>query len=93
MNGFAAAFSALSDYAVRMHVITSCWMFWPLPFTSACAAPKDAWIAAATAFFLSTLENTGVTPYTVTINKTATCLSALASVFPEVEHLTGKAEP
>jgi transposase, IS6 family len=47
---------------------------------------------AATAFFRSALENTGVTPHTVTTDKAAAYPPALAAVFPEVEHITGKAE-
>ncbi len=46
---------------------------------------------AATAFFRSALENTGVTPHTVTTDKAAAYPPALAAVLPEVEHLTGKA--
>jgi transposase, IS6 family len=48
--------------------------------------------AAATAFFRSALENTGVTPHTVTTDKAAVYPPALAAVLPEVEHRTGKAE-
>jgi transposase, IS6 family len=47
--------------------------------------------AAATAFFRSALESTGVTPDTVTTDKAAAYPPALAEVFPEVEHLAGKA--
>jgi transposase, IS6 family len=46
---------------------------------------------AATAFFRSALENTGVTPQTVTTDKAAAYPPALAAVLPEVEHITGKA--
>jgi transposase-like protein len=46
---------------------------------------------AATAFFRSALENTGVTPQTVTTDKAAAYPPALAEVLPEVEHITGKA--
>jgi transposase, IS6 family len=48
--------------------------------------------AAATAFFRSALESTGVTPQTVTTDKAAAYSPALAQVLPEVEHITGKAE-
>ena len=48
--------------------------------------------AAATAFFRSALENTGVTPHTGTTDQAAAYLPALADVLPTVEHLTGKAE-
>ena len=47
---------------------------------------------ATTTFFRSALENTGVTPHTVTTDKAAAYPPALAVVLPEVEHLTGKAE-
>jgi transposase, IS6 family len=47
---------------------------------------------AATAFFRSALENTGVTPHTVTTDKAAACPPALAAVLPEIKHITGKAE-
>jgi transposase-like protein len=47
---------------------------------------------AATAFFRSALENTGVTPQTVTTDKAAAYPPALAQGLPEVEHMTGKAE-
>ena len=47
--------------------------------------------AAAAAFFRSALENTGVTPQTVTTDKAAAYPPALAPVLPEIEHLTGKA--
>jgi transposase, IS6 family len=47
---------------------------------------------AATAFFRSALESTGVTPHTVTTDKAAAYPPALAQVLPEVEHITGKAE-
>src|SRR4051795_7934425 len=47
--------------------------------------------AAATAFFRSALENTGVTPQTVTTDKAAAYPPALAEVLPEVEHMAGKA--
>src|SRR4051812_17201049 len=46
----------------------------------------------ATVFFRSALENTGVTPHTVTTDKAAAYPPALAQVLPEVKHLTGKAE-
>jgi transposase-like protein len=46
---------------------------------------------AAMAFFRSALENTGVTPQTVTTDKAAPYPPALAEVLPEVEHITGKA--
>ena len=46
---------------------------------------------AAVAFFRSALENTGVTPHTVTTDKAAAYPPALAAVLPDVEHLTGKA--
>jgi transposase, IS6 family len=46
---------------------------------------------AAAAFFRSALENTGVTPDTVTTDKAAAYPPALAAVLPEVEHITGKA--
>ena len=46
---------------------------------------------AVTAFFRSALENTGVTPHTVTTDQAAAHPPALAEVFPEIEHLTGKA--
>ncbi len=46
---------------------------------------------AATAFFRSALENTGVTPQTVTTDQAAAYPPALAEVLPEVEHITGKA--
>jgi transposase-like protein len=46
---------------------------------------------AAAAFFRAALENTGVTPDTVTTDKAAAYPPALAEVLPEVEHLTGKA--
>ncbi len=46
---------------------------------------------AAGAFFRVALENTGVTPHTVTTDKAAAYPPALAEVLPEVEHLTGKA--
>jgi transposase-like protein len=46
---------------------------------------------AASAFFRSALENTGVTPHTVTTDKAAAYPPALAEVLPEVEHITGKA--
>jgi transposase, IS6 family len=46
---------------------------------------------AATAFFRTALENTGVTPHTVTTDKAAAYPPALAEVLPEIEHLTGKA--
>jgi transposase, IS6 family len=51
---------------------------------------RDA--AAATAFFRAALENTGVTPHTVTTDKAAAYPPALAEVLPKVEHRTGKAE-
>ncbi len=47
---------------------------------------------AATAFFRSALENTEVTPHTVTTDKAAAYPPALAEVLPDVEHITGKAE-
>jgi transposase, IS6 family len=47
---------------------------------------------AAAAFFRSALENTGVTPHTVTTDKAAAYPPALAEVLPEIEHITGKAE-
>src|SRR3982751_1786902 len=47
---------------------------------------------AAAAFFRSALENTGVTPISATTDKAAAYPPALAQVFPEVEHITGKAE-
>jgi IS6 family transposase len=47
---------------------------------------------AATAFFRTALENTGVTPHTVTTDKAAAYPPALAQVLPDVEHITGKAE-
>jgi transposase, IS6 family len=47
---------------------------------------------AAAAFFRSALENTGVTPHTVTTDKAAAYPPALAAVLPEIEHITGKAE-
>jgi putative transposase len=47
---------------------------------------------AAATFFRSALENTGVTPHTVTTDQAAAYPPALAQVLPEVEHLTGKAE-
>src|SRR3954451_23953930 len=50
---------------------------------------RDA--AAATTFFRSALENTGVTPQAVTTDKATAYRPALAQVLPEVEHLTGKA--
>ena len=46
---------------------------------------------AAVTFFRSALENTGVTPHTVTTDKAAAYPPALAAVLPEVEHLRGKA--
>jgi transposase, IS6 family len=46
---------------------------------------------AAVAFFHAALENTGVTPHTVTTDKAAAYPPALAEVLPQVEHLTGKA--
>jgi transposase-like protein len=46
---------------------------------------------AATAFFRSALENTGVTPQTVTTDNAAAYPPALAQVLPDIEHLTGKA--
>jgi transposase, IS6 family len=46
----------------------------------------------AAAFFHSALENTGVTPHTVTTDKAAAYPPALAEVLPDVEHITGKAE-
>jgi transposase-like protein len=46
---------------------------------------------AATAFFRTALENTGVIPHTVTTDKAAAYPPALAQVLPEVEHVTGKA--
>jgi transposase, IS6 family len=46
---------------------------------------------AATAFFRAALENTGVTPHTVTTDQAAAYPPALAEALPEVEHLTGKA--
>jgi putative transposase len=46
---------------------------------------------AATAFFRSALESTGVTPQMVTTDKAAAYPPALAAVFPEVEHIRGKA--
>jgi transposase, IS6 family len=46
---------------------------------------------AATAFFRAALENTGVTPHTVTTDKAAAYPPALAQALPEVEHITGKA--
>jgi transposase, IS6 family len=52
---------------------------------------RDA--GAATTFFRSALENTGVTPQTVTTDKAAAYPPALAQVLPEVEHLRGKAVP
>jgi transposase-like protein len=48
---------------------------------------------AAAAFFRSALESTRVTPQTVTTDKAAAYPPALAEVFPEGEHLTGKAVP
>jgi transposase, IS6 family len=48
---------------------------------------------AAAAFFRAALESTGVTPHTVTTDKAAAYPPALAEVFPEVEHLAGKAVP
>src|SRR3954447_2367562 len=47
---------------------------------------------AATAFFPSALENTGVTPQTVTTDKAAAYPPAFAQVLPEIKHITGKAE-
>jgi IS6 family transposase len=47
---------------------------------------------AATAFFCSALDSTGVTPHTVTTDKAAAYPPALATVLPEIEHITGKAE-
>jgi transposase, IS6 family len=47
---------------------------------------------AATAFFRSALENTGVTPRTVTTDKAAAYPPAFAQVLPEIKHITGKAE-
>ena len=47
---------------------------------------------AATAFFRSALENTGVTPYTVNTDKAAAYPPALAAVLPDVQPITGKAE-
>src|SRR4051794_658439 len=47
--------------------------------------------AAATAFFCTALENTGVTPHTVTTDKAAAYPPALAAVLPDVEHIAGKA--
>jgi len=47
---------------------------------------------AAAAFFRSALENTRVTPHTVTTDKAAAYAPALAQVLPEVDHITGKAE-
>ena len=47
---------------------------------------------AAVAFFRSALENTGVTPHTVTTDKAAAYPPALAQVLPEVDHIAGKAE-
>jgi len=47
---------------------------------------------AATAFFRSALENTEVTPHTVTTDKAAAYPPALAAVLPVVDHITGKAE-
>jgi transposase-like protein len=46
---------------------------------------------AATAFFRTALENTGVTPHTVTTDKAAAYPPALAAVLPEINHITGKA--
>jgi len=46
---------------------------------------------AAAAFFRAALENTGVTPHTVTTDKAAAYPPALAAVLPKVEHVTGKA--
>jgi len=48
---------------------------------------------AATAFFRSALENTGVTPQTVPTDPAAAYPPARAAVLPEVEPITGKAEP
>lgn len=47
---------------------------------------------AATAFFRSALESTGVTPHTVTTDKAAAYPPALITVLPKAEHITGKAE-
>jgi transposase, IS6 family len=47
---------------------------------------------AATAFFRAALENTGVTPHTVTTDKAAAYPPALDAVLPEVEHIAGKIE-
>jgi transposase, IS6 family len=47
---------------------------------------------AAVAFFRSALENTGVTPHTVTTDKAAAYPPALAQVLPKIEHITGKTE-
>ena len=47
---------------------------------------------AAATFFRSALENTGVTPHTVTTDQAAAYPPALAQVLPEVEHITGRTE-
>jgi transposase-like protein len=53
--------------------------------------PRDT--AAATAFFRSALENTGVTPHTLTTDQAAAYPPALAEVRPEAEPIPGKAVP
>jgi hypothetical protein len=47
---------------------------------------------AAVVFFRSALENTGVTPHTVTTDQAAAYPPAPAQVLPEVEPIRGKAE-